>query len=109
MTKKGHQKFVGVKWKFFPKKSFGRAFGLRNLFPSPQTRCQVSAHVCVCVCVCARAWCVCEPSHSVFFPLYDWRASSEFSFLLIVHRCRPLTQVWLSSWRTDLRLMGDAR
>lgn len=41
--KEGHEKFLGVKWKFFSKKVF-RKFGPREFFPFPQTRSQVSAH-----------------------------------------------------------------
>ena len=40
VVKKGHQKFVPLKWKFFLKK---RHLGWRNFVPSPQTRRQVSA------------------------------------------------------------------
>src|SRR6218665_2332446 len=37
MTKKGHQKFRALKWKFFPKKVILK-FGLRNFFGSHEFR-----------------------------------------------------------------------
>jgi len=43
--KEGHQKFWPWKWEFFPKKTSFRNLGLRNFFPSPKTRRQVSACV----------------------------------------------------------------